>query len=863
MVENELVDGVKSHAFSDFFCEECQFGKQHRLAFKDKSQKRLSKPGEFIHTDLCGPMQTSSIGGAKYFVLFKDDCSGFRHVYFLRHKADLFATFKEYEAMMFTKFNQRIVTVRADNGKEYTDRQFRNYLKSCGTEIEFSAPYTPEQNGASEREMRTIVESARTMLLAKQLPTRLWAEAVNTAVYVLNRTPSSRSKPVTPYEIWTGNKPDLSHVRIFGCDAYVHVPKQLRKKWDAKSEKLIFVGYQSNSKNYRLLNPETNKITISRDVVFSESTTPVLVRPAISVSFSNNKNAITEGNQTKDNVNVEHIEVRCEAPQPDFVSRQGLRDRNLLRAPDRYEACFASCDEPKTYNQAVTGNDSEKWIDAIREELDAHEQNRTWELTSLPEGRRPIGHKWVFKIKTASSGEVSRYKARLCAQGFSQTAGTDYNEVFSPVVRYDSVRTLLSIAARYNLQIYQFDIKTAYLNSELDDEIYMRIPEGLNVVDNNLVCKLNKALYGLKQSGRCWNKKFDTFLKQYSFVQSSADRCVYLGSIDNDNVYLALYVDDGLLMASKLSTINEVLSVLKGSFDTTACKADCFVGMQIEQDRESKTIFIHQSNYIDKILNKFGMNDAKTLSVPADPHVSLTKASDDDETHDVPYREAVGSLLFVSMVSRPDITFAVGLVSRYLEKHNNSHWQAVKRIFRYLKGTNSHGIMYAGSGDNFKLVGFSDSDYAGDKDTRRSTTGYLFELGSGPIAWCSKRQSTVSLSTTEAEYIAASEATREAIWLRKMLSDTGQQCIGPSILYVDNQSAIRLTKNQEFHRRTKHIDVRHNFIREKYENGEIDVMYVQTRDQKSDILTKPIPRDHFETLRAKINVINPTCKTLK
>jgi len=667
---------------------------------------------------------------------------------------------------------------------------------------------------------------------------------------------------MTPYEAWTNKKPDLSHVKVFGCEAYAHIPKLHRKKWDPKSKKLIFVGYQGDSKNYRLMDPETNRITVSRDVSFNENTTSKLECPIASLPFPCGEAAPDDNEQSEQTNDCSQREAgQRENAQHEVVpnvvdSRPNLRDRSLLRAPCRYEACFVSYAEPKTYSEAVTGKDSEKWIQAIRQELAAHEQNQTWEIVPLPRDRTTIGHKWVFKVKTTSSDEITRYKARLCAQGFSQKAGVDYNEVFSPVVRYDSVRTLLSVAAVNDLEIYQFDIKTAYLNSNLKEEIYMRAPEGLSVPNDNSVCKLNKALYGLKQAGRCWNRKFNTFLKKFKFVQSSADRCVYLSSINNDKTYLALYVDDGLLMASKIETINLILDVLKGNFDVTAGEADCFVGMQIERDRVNKKIFIHQSKYIEFILHKFAMCDAQVVNVPADPHVILEKALSDNELHDIPYREAVGSLLFVSLVSRPDITYAVGLVSRYLEKHNNTHWQAVKRIFRYLKGTKNLGIMYTNSEGKFNLVGFSDSDYAGDKDTRRSTTGYLFELANGPVTWCSKRQNTVSLSTTEAEFIAASEAAREAIWLRKLLSDVGHPCAMPSPLYVDNQSAIRLTKNPEFHRRTKHIDVRHHFIREKYESEEISVDYICSKDQKADLLTKPIAHDHFQELRAKMNVTN-------
>lgn len=313
-------------------------------------------------------------------------------------------------------------------------------------------------------------------------------------------------------------------------------------------------------------------------------------------------------------------------------------------------------------------------------------------------------------------------------------------------------------------------------------------------------------------------------------------------------------MDDGLVMGRDSRTIERTMEQLKEKFEVTVCSADCFVGMQIRKCRLSGSIFIHQAAYIDRVVKRFNLEDAKPSTIPADPHVYLTKCTNDKEENDFPYREAVGSLMFLAIVSRPDIMYAVGNVSRYLIKHNVEHWNAVKKIIKYVSNTRDFGICYKRNKDTSGLVGFSDADFAGDVNTRRSTTGYVFKYNGSPITWCSQRQQTVSLSTTEAEYIAASAATKEAIWLRYLLKDIIEEVGEPTVLSVDNQSAIRLIRNPEFHKRTKHIDIRYHFVREKYVNGEIKLEYVPSEEQLADIFTKPLARDRFETIRYKIGV---------
>lgn len=453
-------------------------------------------------------------------------------------------------------------------------------------------------------------------------------------------------------------------------------------------------------------------------------------------------------------------------------------------------------------------------------------------------------------------GSAKRYKARLCARGFLQRYGVDYTETFAPVVRYDSLRVVLALVTHLDLEMLQFDVRMAFLYGDLDETIYMKIPEGLTA-DENIVYKLNKSLYGLKQAPRCWNRKFHEFLDRFNFRTSPADKCIYTGVTDGHTVYLALFVDDGLIASESRKSIDSVLNYLKSSFKITIGDASIFVGMQIERNRAEKTMFLHQSTYIRYILDKFKMLDAKSNCTPADPHTTLSEIeSEESNIVNVPYREAVGSLMFLALVTRPDICYAVNMVSRYCNKHNQSHWQAVKRILKYLVGTINRGIMYESGGRQFdsNLSCYSDADFAGDVDTRRSTTGYAFCINKSLVTWSSQRQKLVTLSTTESEYVAAATASKEVIWLRQLLTDLGYPSEQPTTLFVDNQSALRLIRNPEFHKRTKHIDVKFHFIREKVEDKQIDVKYISTEQQLSDLFTKGLNKNRFMYLISELNI---------
>ena len=614
----------------------------------------------------------------------------------LRHKSEVFERVKEFEKLVVRQFGQGIRTLRADNGGEYCNKELREFLKANGIRMENTAPHTPQQNGKAERENRTIVESARTMLHAKGLPIKFWAEAVNTAVYVLNRT-APGADSTTPFELWTGKMPDLSHMRIFGCDAFVHIGQAVPKKDGSKIKKMILVGYQENSTNYRLYDPITRKVITSRDVIFNEESR------AMTPDDSKGTSATIPFSMDEHNVRTNRPESSesqiSEAQDHEDLQEGGsprtLRDRGLLRPPVRYEANCVTFNTPVSFRDAISGQNAEEWSRAINSELEAHKRNEIWTIVSRTQDQKLIDSTWVFKIVQNEDGSINKYKARLCARGFMQKHGLDYTETFAPVVRYDSLRVLLALIAFHDLEVAQFDVRTAFLYGELRETIYMKIPEGLNVGTDagGKLCMLRKSLYGLKQAARCWSERFRRFVRHFKFKECDADMCIFHGQVNNENVYLALFVDDGLIAAKSRESIDVIIAGLRDSFEITINDARTFVGLQIGRNRDRRSLFIHQRAYTEKIIRRFDLQGSKTISIPSDPHVTLTPANPSDgKSVNFPFREAVGCLMILAIVSRTDIAFAVGSVSRFLSCYNASHCEAVKRIFKYLSG--DHRLRY-------------------------------------------------------------------------------------------------------------------------------------------------------------------------
>lgn len=390
---------------------------------------------------------------------------------------------------------------------------------------------------------------------------------------------------------------------------------------------------------------------------------------------------------------------------------------------------------------------------------------------------------------------------------------------------------------------------TAFLNGELDEEIFMKQPEGFAVKgQEHLVCRLNRSIYGLKQSPRCWNSVLDSHLNKMGFTQTNSDPCLYVPS-EGEMFIIAVYVDDILLAGKSDERMIEVKRALSERFDVKDMgELHYFLGVNINQNQDGD-VWIGQPVYTQTILEKFGMNNAKPVSTPADASTKLVKATDDsDEVDNGLYQSAVESLLYLSSRTRPDIAYAVSNVAQFSNKPNKQHWTAVKRIMRYLQGTSNFGLLYTKEESN-ECVGYSDADWAGNLDDRRSTSGYIFKINGAAVSWRSKKQSCVALSTAEAEYMALANTTQEAIWMRQLTIDLKNVPDKPLKIFEDNQSAMCIAKNPQFHGRTKHIEIKYHFTREQVKNGTIELQYCRTENMIADMFTKGLLKEKFSKLR--------------
>ena len=535
--------------------------------------------------------------------------------------------------------------------------------------------------------------------------------------------------------------------------------------------------------------------------------------------------------------------------QVDTVGAKRIRKPPNRFSPDQCNVAAqftVDDDEPKSVTDALNSKNSGKWMQALEAEYNSLVKSETWELVIPPDDACIVGSKWVFKVKRKANGKVDRYKARLVAQGYSQTYGIDYEKVFSPVARYSSIRTLLTLANAHDLEIHQMDVTTAFLNGSLEHDIYMKQPEGF--VDPKYpdhVCKLKRSIYDLKQSARCWNQTLDVFLLKNGYRKSNADSCIYVKSVKQKNgfisfVILAVYVDDIIPVSNDPEMLPSEKQLLSNEFQMVDQGEIQFIlGMSIKRDRQKKTLFISQEKYLENVLNRFGMQDSKPVSTPLENGKIFHKRTNDEKPFDKEtYQQAIGCLTYVSIATRPDIAAAVGILSQYMADPSYDHWLGIKRLLRYIKGTLIYGLKFVARENDDDLYGFADANWAGDVDTRRSISGYVFMVANGVISWSSKKQSTVAKSTTEAEYVALSQATQEAIWLRRLLSDLGCKADGPTLINEDNQGAIEIARNPKFHNRTKHIDTTYHFIREKIVSKEIKVEYCSRHDMIADIMTK-------------------------
>ncbi|EOY05030.1 Cysteine-rich RLK (RECEPTOR-like protein kinase) 8 [Theobroma cacao] len=797
------------------FCDACCRARQHRLPFF-ASTYESSRIFELIHCDIWGDYKTPSLSGAVYFLTIVNDYSRAIWVYLMKHKSKTRDYLLHFYQWVRTQFNTQVKIVRSDNRMEFKHSDLLTYYNENGIERQTSCTNTPQQNGRVERNHRHLLEVARVLRFQAYLPIKFWGECVLTAAYLINRMPLSVLKNKTPYEILFGRSPTYQHLRTFGCLCYGLITNKSRDKFTPCSKPGIFLGYPHGQKGYRIFDIEDKKIYTSRDVQFFKNIFPsALTKGSNEIDGSPITHILASWTSTNPNIQVHtydesfmcsylnpfdklaqgssmieshgdsagHLETEpCESydtARSGELNDTGTLDeigqhhslsneectidangslRQQIEQPSTAPAAILSTDEPTNFHQAIKHT---HWRDAMAKEISTLEENKTWVLSKLPLGKPAINSKWVYKIKYNPDGSVERYKARLVAKGYTQIEGVDFHETFAPVAKLVTVRCLLAVASVQNWELHQLDVNNAFLHGDLNEEVYMKIPQG----------------FTRKREQRVYHSLF-LFHRGPAFIA------------------VLIYVDDVIITGNDLDRIIKLKRYLDKKFRIKDLgKLKYFLGIEVA--RSPSGIVLSQHKYVLDILSKCGLMGSKPSSFPIDQQHKL--ASDTGPLCSNPelYRRLVGRLLYLT-ITRPDISYVVHLLSQFMHNPRQLHLNAVFCVLRYLKNAPGQGLLLP-SNNSLSLRAYCDADWAGCPTTRRSTTDYIIFLGSSPISWRSKKQTVVSRSSTEAEYRAMATISNEIIWLIQLLRDLQVPCSNLVPLFCDNQAAIHIAANPVFH----------------------------------------------------------------
>ncbi|CAM8956844.1 unnamed protein product [Rhodiola kirilowii] len=740
----------------------------------------------------------------------------------------------------------------------------------------------------------------RTMLIESRLARSFLAEAMNAACYVLNRCYLRPILDKTPYELLKGRKPNILHLRVFGSKCYVHNNgKNQLGKFDPRSDEGIFVGYGLHSKAYKVFNKRTKLFEESVHVIFDEESMGndsghvpdvhiaeadddfELIRPRDVAVID-----VPENLETSEQANAqapageepeEQIEVNGQVSEVGEVHDepeeiQETQEVTKLRRSTRFRqssvtlrdyVCYAAVQgetvmnafvsliEPKTVEEALKDPD---WIRAMHDELHQFERNKVWRLVPRPENRKVIGTRWILKNKFNSQGEVVRNKAILVVKGYIQQEGIDYEETFAPVARLEAIRLLIAYSVQFGIKLHQMDVKTAFLNGFLKEEIFVEQTPGFEVHEHpDHLNVLDKALYGLKQAPRAWYERLSEYLLAHGYERGKVDKTLFLLRTNKHLLIVQVYVDDIIFGSTSDELVKSFTKLLESEFEMSMVgELTFFLGIQVRQlDNGTE---ISQQKYLSEVVKKYGLGGSKHVNTPSSPNESLVKDDGSPKTDATIYRGMIGSLLYLT-ASRPDIMFSVCQCARFQAEPRESHVKAVKRILRYLKGTEKLVLWYPRV-KSLKLEGFTDADFAGDRTDRKSTSGMAQFLGSCLVSWGSKKQNSVALSTAEAEYIAAAACCAQILWLRNQLSDFNLH-FDQVPIFCDNTSAISIAKNPVQHGKSKHIEIKHHFLRDCVKKELVTINFCRSEDQVADIFTKSLHKDAFEKLRMELGLMSP------
>ena len=886
-------------------CEDCALAKSRRTPVSKEATNKEEVPGGRLSIDITSIRQ-ESYGGAKFWCMVQDEATKMKWSFFLKNKSDMGSVLVPFLIQLKKQHDVDVKFIRLDNAGE--NKSFRAECKKCPDLshifFEFTAPGTPQQNGGIERSFATLYGKVRAMLNSAGFDEttrgKLWAEAANCATANENVTSPTRGE-LSSHEKFFGVLPAyVTFMRTFGEIGIVrNVHQGMVWKLENKGIPAMFVGYaQEHAGNvYKMLNLQTHKIILCRDIQWLHKTFGAYhnlsrnqVTKIIELEVPSEKAPVEEEHISVHNNDVQEREGNSESTRLERELRkldtsynpvsvfeptqmtEGMTTRARMAAlafehieyglitPEMAYSGAEDDTVPETFREAWDHPDTtkrEQWREAIKGEFSKMNNKKVWRhknKSEIPQGRTLVSSRWVFVIKKDNT-----YRARLVARGYTQIPGVDYTENYAPVMQDATLRLLLMLWAKNNLESMVFDVETAFLYGELEEEIFMRVPEGYREcgykISEDEVLELLMAIYGLIQAARQWWKKFMTLLEDIGFERSLADPCL----VKRENkttgkiIYLGVHVDDASCIGNG-TEIKKALEELKTKLTIKELGTfDKYLGCEVI--RKDEKVWITQNALIKKLETKFGpkIMHLPIFEVPATAGTCLQRTKDEDEILDEEehknFRSGVGILLYLVKNSRPDIANAVRELTKVMDKPNTAHLQALYKTLKYVVDTKNRSICFDTNWknveSNWELGSYSDSTYASDPDKKVSVTGYIILLEGMLLAWKSRGQKSVTLSSTEAEYVAASETCQEMMAILQIIEFLDIKIKYPMIVRIDNVGAIYLANNQTVNGRTRHVNIRYHFVRQLIEDGTVKVEFVRSKENKADAWTKNLDANLF------------------
>ena len=896
-------------------CKGCSLAKMKALPHYKSTGPSKYKPGDLVVGDYKSVKEADLEGNTVGFFVLIDRATGYNCLYPVEGKEQQQNCFERFYQYMKTQFNIQIKVFRHDQGTEYMNTAFQQRLEELGVQDQSTAGYSPESNGVAESRFRVLNKIATSLLGHANLKSNFYLYAIRMAAKLYNSLPNVHGDP--PITKLTGKAVDYDQFKVFGCRVVYFVPKEKRQMasfpgrlYPGRTGR--FIGFPAKSDGFLIWNG--TKVIISRDVKFFEEKFyfdyetfdsdqdedyAYIAIPDNEEHLPTTKNQLEPYNQPVIEPIDEHNHQSVIEPIDDYISDTpsdnihgntesnessnttadlgsslgnywslNQDDPRAIRLANRHNRSVNLTENisqpPKNYfdMKKLPSQDQKKWQAAMHKEHENLQALETYELVLLvdvPKNQKLIDTTWVYTLKQCQEPPE---KARLCVRGDQEEKLDNLSDIFSTVVRIENFRLLITLIAYHDWELVVVDVKNAFPNADLRKLVFLRIPRGINQDSRKYCWKLKKALYGLRTSSADWNKLLTQTLKNLGFTKTQSDWNFFYKLQGDQKIYVIFHVDDGIITSNDPKQLDIIIAQLQESFEIKVEKnPTTYLKIDIVRDRVNNVIGLNQERYIKECAEKFKITEMRPYSTPMEPgFIDTVDDNDVPLPKDNHYRSIIGALLYIARMTRPDVLYAVSVLSKHLVQPQAKHWNAAKRVLAYLYHTKHENLVLGNvqsdvSNDNdLTLQAFADATWGDDLANRRSRSGGVMLFNKSMISCWSKQQATTALSSTDAEYQALSLATQEIIYYRQLFKEIGYEQHRPTILFGDNKGALALTVSTKHHPRVKHIDIRFHFTREQVEMKAIELKYVPTTDQIADIFTKPLNKAPFIKLKAYLHV---------